>query len=284
MPEARDPMGRQAGNRIHPSGDGAASPPLPDPEPRAGDLLTRIGIPGRLALLFVAVGIVYALFRGATYLLFAPTLEVQDLVLPPGPVASGEAATLGAVVRNTGAVPGAAFVVAALEGGLEVEGGTREVAPGDTALVTVEVTANSGHLPTTLSVFDGWRGVRPVHTFRSVPLEVLPREVAGNQVRLADQALRGTPLSVELPWENPGPMSETVVPVVILRREGGGPPTAVEGPSFQLGPGARTVLAFTLDTWPLSPGGYGAEIHLVTGEGRRAGHVRDRLSLQILEP
>jgi hypothetical protein len=284
MSEAEDQAGSGVGNRIHSAEPGTGSPPRPRAEPGPGDLLTRIGIPGRLGLLFVAVAIVYALFRAGTHLLFAPTLEVQRLVLPPEPVSSGEAATLGAVVRNTGALPGAAFVVAALEGGLEVEGGTREVAPGDTALVTVEVTANSGHLPATLSVFDGWRGVRLVHTFRSVPLEVLPREVAGDRVRLAGQIRRGTPMSVELPWENPGPMSETVVPVVIFRREGGGPPTAVQGPAFEVVSGARTVLAFTVDTWPLSPGGHGAEVHLVTGEGRRAGHVRDRFSLQILEP
>jgi hypothetical protein len=182
---------------------------------------------------------------------FAPELEVIRPLLPEGGLTAGEPVTLGVVVRNRGPLAGASFVVA-VSGDVEVEGPTLDVPARDSALIPVRLRLNSGTNPISLVVFDGWRGVRRLHSFRDlavrVPVRTVEVELASSQVR------RGDAVEFSLGWSNLGTASEVIVPVVVFREVGGGPPIVDQGPELSVAPGESLRLAHAVDSWPLRAG------------------------------
>lgn len=254
-------------------------PPRRVPE---AELLDRMGIPGRMILLVLALALIYGAVRALTHLLFAPELSVLELVLPEGPVRPGDTVAVGALVRNDGALNGAGFVVAVLPGGIEVEGPMREVVSGDTALLPVEMVANSGGDPVALAVYDGWRGVRRVRTWRSLPLDVSPRTFSPDHD--SGPVERGRVAAFRIHWWNPGPVEEEVRAVAVVRPENGGAPRSSEGPQARFASGEAGSLAVGVESWSLPPGRHRVEFHVLSRAGRRAGHGAGPLFLEVVEP
>jgi hypothetical protein len=263
--------------------DHAAPDPTSSRRTPEVEILNRIGIPGRMLLLVLALALIYGAVRALTHLLFAPDLSVLELIVPGEPVAAGDRVTVGAVVRNQGAINGAGFVVAVLPGGIEIEGPMREVAPGDTATLPVQIVANSGGYPVALVAYDGWRGVRRLRTWRSIPLRVAPRTFDAEGASPAGSVDRGEVATYRIPWSNPGPIGEEVRAVAVVRPEGGGPPGASEGPERWFGVGDEGELEVGVDSWDLSPGRHRVEFQVVSQAGRIAGRGAGPLVLEVLE-
>lgn len=238
---------------------------------------------GRITVFLVLVGIVYWGVRTLSYVIFGPELEVVRGIAPDESLAAGAPVTLGVVVRNRGLMEGAAFVVAALGEGVEVEGPTLDVPAKDTALIPVRVTLPSGERELSLVVFDGWRGVRRLTTLRGIPVSVRPQEIRASDIAMPEVATRGEHITVSFPWTNLGRVEETLVPVVVFRPAGGGPPVAAEGKPLEVSPQRRADVRFTVDTWRLSPGRYSAQILVRSQAGHRVGRGSDRLVLNVRE-
>jgi hypothetical protein len=244
------------------------------------DLRARLGLVGRLVLFIGILLSVYILLRQLTYVVFAPELEALRPIVPDGGLAAGEPVTLGVVVRNRGPMSGASFVVAVV-GDVETEGPTLDVPPRDTALIPVRVTLNSGTNAVSLVVFDGWRGVREVLAYRNLSVGVEPRSL---DIEVPEQVARGQKLTLAIPWSNPGMSREMVVPVVVFRPQGGGPPEDQEGPTFQLEPGESRTLDFDVDTWTLRSGRYALEVYLEAQGRERLARSLSPHSLEVTEP
>jgi hypothetical protein len=234
----------------------------------------------RLAAFLALVLLAYLIVAKASHLLFAPDLEVLRVHLPAG-VTAGESDTLGVVVHNRGSVTGAAFVVAVLADGFEVEGATLVVPPGDSLLVPVALKFEGGLNFVSLLAFDGWRGARRLETFRDLSVPVAPREIPPEEVTLPARASRGDSLPVVVPWTNLGMTSETVVPVVVFRPENGGLPLDITGPAEVVAPGEEKTLAFALDSWPLAAGSYRVQIFLNSARGGRIARASAPLALEV---
>lgn len=244
----------------------------------------KIGIRGRVLVLAALLAVAFAVFRGVTHLLFAPELEVVELHVPSVAAEPGQTALISVTVRNRGAVPGAAFLVAVLEGGLEIEGPTRQVASGETAVVSVEVIVNSGQAPFSVAVFDGWRGARAVRTYRSVEAPVEPRRIRLEGGTFPERLARGERARLDMTWANPGATAETVVPVGVFRSREGGPPLPIEGPPVRIGPGASATLALPVDSWLLHEGAWELAVEVRSGAGRRAGYGERAVALDVTGP
>jgi hypothetical protein len=248
------------------------------------EILDRIGIPGRMLLLVLALALIYGAVRALTHLLFAPDLSVLELVVPGEPVAAGDRVTVGALVRNQGDLNGAGFVVAVLPGGIEVEGPMLEVEAGGTAMLPVEILANSGGDPVALVAYDGWRGVRRLRTWRSIPLRVAPRTFDAARSAPTGPVERGRVAMYRIPWSNPGPVGEEVRAVAVVRPETGGPPVSSESPQGWFGVGDEGELEVGVDSWNLSPGRHQVLFHVVSDAGRLAGQGAGPLVLEVREP
>jgi hypothetical protein len=268
----------------HGQADDAGPGSIPPRRTPEVEILSRIGIPGRMLLLALVLAFIYGAVRALTHILFAPDLAVMGLVLPGEPVSAGDTVTLGAVVRNQGAINGAGFVVAVLPGGVELEGPMRVVAPGDTATLPVEVVASSGGSPVALVAFDGWRGVRRLRTWRSVPLQVAPRTFDAEQASPAGFLDRGRVATFRVHWSNPGPVEEAVRLVAVVRPESGGSPRSTEGLEARFGPGDEGILEVGVDSWSLPEGRHQVAFHVVSQGERVAGRGARSLVLEVLEP
>ena len=161
------------------------------------------------------------------------------------------------------------------------EGPTLDVPPRDTALIPVRVTLNSGTNAVSLVVFDGWRGVREVLAYRNLSVAVAPRSL---DIEVPEQVARGQKLTLAIPWSNPGMSREMVVPVVVFRPQGGGPPDDQEGPTFELEPGESRTLDFDVDTWALRSGRYSLEVYLEAQGRERVARSLYPHSLEVTEP
>jgi hypothetical protein len=261
-------------------GGGSARPPargkwralepgweLPKEPPRLALLIAS-----RVAVFLVLVAGVYWVFWRSSYALFAPHLELVRAVIPSGIVSHDETHTLGVVVRNTGWSWGAAFVVAALGEGVEVEGPTVDVPARDSALVPVEVTLGPGDNTLSLVLFDGWRGVRRLHTYRGLHIRGGFRELEAEAITLDESVVRGDTLEVAFEWSNPRRTPEMVIPIVVFRQESGTGGTPIEGPATRLEPGESGTLRFPVDTWMLQPGTYTAQISVMSDTRERIGY------------
>jgi hypothetical protein len=255
-------------------GQDASNPAALPPTPREGSALA-----GRILLFGVVVLLGFVLLRRTSYVVFAPELEVVRAVVPDSSIVAGEPVTMGVVVRNRGPQAGASFVVA-VAGGTEVEGPTVTVPPGDTAWVPVHFTLDSGSSAVSLVVFDGWRGVRRLRSYRDLPVSVEPRLF---EVQAPDQAQRGQWLKLSVPWSNLGVASARVVPVVVLRPMEGGFPLESQGPDFELAPAESRVLEFTLDSWVLRPGKYSMEVFLESPTRQRVARAGSSRALEVTE-
>lgn len=238
---------------------------------------------GRILVFLVLVAVVYWGVRTLTYVVFGPELEVVRAITPESSLEAGTPVTLGVVVRNSGLMEGASFVVAALGEGVELEGPTLDVPAKDSALIPVRISLPSGERELSLVVFDGWRGVRRLTTLRGIAVSVRPQEIAVSDVTMPQTATRGESVTVSFPWSNLGRVEETVVPVVVFRPMTGGPPVAAEGRPSQVSPQRQTSLTFAVDTWRLSPGRYSAQVLVQSQLGDRVGHGSDRLVLNVRE-
>jgi hypothetical protein len=255
---------------VDPSPPGAAPP----------DLRTKARLLARIAVFGVFVLALYLVLHRLTYLIFAPELEVIRTILPAEGLSAGEPVTLGVVVRNRGPAAGASFVVAVTED-VETEGPTLQVPPRDSALIPVRVTLNSGVNSVSLVVFDGWRGVRELRAFRNLAVGVEPRSL---DIEVAERATRGDSLRLAIPWSNPGMTRETVLPVVVFRSDGGGPPFDQEGPPFHMEPLESRTLEFSLDTWPLRAGKYLLEVYLEAPGRERVARGKSPHLVEVSEP
>jgi hypothetical protein len=263
---ARDEARRRGDDPIHPS----ASPPTPHEAAQ---------VAGRIAVFAIVVVLAFVMLRRITYVAFAPDLEVVRAVVPDTGIAAGAPVTMGVVVRNRGPQAGASFVVA-VSGDTEVEGPTVTVPPRDSAWVPVHLTLDAGGNAVSLVVFDGWRGVRRLRSFRDLPV-VVERRVF--DVQAPDQAERGQSLKVSLSWSNLGVASARVVPVVVLRPIEGGYPLETKGPDFELAPAESRVLEFTLDSWVLRPGRYSMDVFLESPGRERVAQATSPRSLEVTE-
>ena len=256
--------------RPDPSHPGALPPSLQD----------KVGLAGRIAAFGVAIVAGYILFRQLTYAIFAPELEVIRPIVPEAGITAGEPVTMGVLVRNGGPISGASFVVA-VAGDVELEGPTLDVPAGDSALIPVRLSLNSGLNDVSLVVFDGWRGVRRLESYRNLSVTVKPRLF---DVHVLEQAERGDALKVAVPWSNLGVSAETVTPVVVFRPVGGGAPLDEEGPAFELAPGEARTLEFEIDTWPLEAGRYSMDVFLEAPGRERVAQGRFPHSLEVTQP
>ena len=226
---------------------------------------------------------VYLVIWRGSHFLFAPRAEAVRPLAPPGQVAPGTAVTLGAVVRNDGIVSGAAFVVASLGPGREVEGPTVDVPGGDSAVVPVRMTLGPGRHAISLIVFDGWRGVRRLETFGDVPVTVGEELLGTDSVRVPERIVRGSDAAGDVQWANRSDVPRELRASAVFRPAGGGTPHVLEGSSVEVGPYQSATLEMPLDTWHLPPGSYDVDVQLYTREGQRIARSRETVVVEVVE-
>lgn len=241
------------------------------------------GILKRMFVALIAVALVYVIIWRGSYALFAPRMEAVRAVPPPERIAPGESVTLGAIVSNTGLSTGAAFVVATLGDGVEVEGSTVDVPAKDSTEVTVQLSLGAGGHPVTLVVFDSWRGVRRLDTFQDLYVQVGTQDLDRTRLVVPEQATRGETIDVAVPWSNRGQVGQQVTPVLVFRPQEGGLPVPAEGPTTELAPGQERTLRFGVDTWPLRPGRYLVDVLVRKSGGQIVGRGGEPLTVDVME-
>ncbi len=248
-------------------------------DPGSGVALIR-----RLVIFLILIFVVYLVIQRLSVLAFAPDLEVDHVVVPDGFAEAGTPVALGVVFRNNGRTRGTGFVVASLRDGSAIEGPTLDVPPRDTAFVPVRIPLDPGEHVLSLVAFDGWRGMRRLATYTGLVVQVGGAgDVEITAVRTPSAAFRGGTTSISVTLRNVGPVSERVVPDIVLRPEGAGLPHSIQGNETILEPGQRKTLEVSLDTWPLLPGSYLVEVFARSGLEERVGRYRSATPFVVAE-
>jgi hypothetical protein len=234
----------------------------------------------RLVIFLLVVVGGYLIVREASYWIFGPELHVVEPIVPAAPVLADLPTVLGVRIANTSRTEGAAFVVAALGAGVEIEGRTVAVPAGETVFAPVEVVFGRGEHVVTLVVHDAWRGVRRLATLRGLSVSATAREVALHGVHAPANVTRGAAAVIDITAVNRGAAAEDVVPVVLLH-DGDGLASETHGDTVAVGAGASGALRVTIDTGRLAPGLYIADIELRAADGTLLGQARHPLPLEV---
>ena len=235
----------------------------------------------RLIVFALVIAGTYLVVRQGSGIFLAPELDVIGPVTPMGRLAPGAPLTVGVEVRNARMIDGAAFVVAVLPDGTEVEGEVVAVPGMETVTATVQIDLGVGAHVISLIIFDGWRDPERLQTYSGIPLRIGRREVALESFAVPESVTSGDSLSIEFIGRNEGQFAEFMLPRVQFRPEEGGDPVEGVGYPVEFNPGDSVAVQFFIDSAILPVGRYFAELLALSDDGVILGQARYPEPLEV---
>ena len=242
---------------------------------------SALALVGRILVFLALITVVYWAFRQLTVLLFAPQIAVVRPILPSREISPGSEVQLGVMVVNQKATAGAAFVVAALGDGRQIEGPTVALPAHDTTLVPVAVPLDREDQMLSLVLFDSWRGVRRLQTFSGLRVGVAESDVALEYVAPPDSIRSGEGFALELLARNHNTEPVTVRPRVKLQSGPFQEDRWIAGELMEIAAGDSARFTVTVEGDLLEPGTHFTQAVVETDDGTRRGGTRYPLLLVI---
>lgn len=234
----------------------AADAPEPEIVPTAGwqpapelrDQPRWFLLAGRLALLLLAIVVLYLGFVQFTHWIFAPRIEIAGIIPPTELQADAPAHRAGLRVRNTRFFQtGAGYTVAVIDGETEVEGPVVEIPPREVRELPVNLNFPPGRYRLSFILYDAWADNVRRESRSDIAFQSGFSDVTLDEILFPEQFPRSGTVTVSFTGVNNGTMPETVVPLLLLIGGGQTAPTELYGNSGLLPPdGEPHTLSFAI--------------------------------------